>query len=97
MSLTIQQVEEIAVLARLDLTKKEKERFRDQLSAILDYAARLQALDTSNVPPTAQVTGLVGVMREDSVEAHLTQEQVLSNAPAAQDGFVVVPIVLEEN
>lgn len=97
MSLTIQQVEEIAALARLELTKKEKERFREQLSAILEYAETLQELDTSNVPPTAQVTGLVGVMREDVVEASLTQAQALANAPATQDGFVVVPVVLSDD
>jgi aspartyl-tRNA(Asn)/glutamyl-tRNA(Gln) amidotransferase subunit C len=97
MSLTLKQVEEIAGLARLDLSKQEKEHFRDQLSAILDYAEMLQQLDTSNVPPTAQVTGLVGVTREDVIEASLDQKEALANAPAAQDGFVVVPTVLEES
>jgi aspartyl-tRNA(Asn)/glutamyl-tRNA(Gln) amidotransferase subunit C len=96
MSLTVAQVEEIALLARLDLNKPEKEKFRAQLSAILDYAEMLQELDTSNVPPTAQVTGLVGVMRDDVVTGSLTQAQVLKNAPAHQEGFVTVPIVLED-
>lgn len=96
MSLTVAQVEEIALLARLDLTKQEKEKFRAQLSAILDYAEMLQELDTSNVPPTAQVTGLVGVLRDDVVTGSLTQAQVLKNAPAQQEGFVTVPIVLED-
>lgn len=97
MSLTLKQVEEIALLARLDLSKQEKERFRAQLSAILEYAEQLQQLDTGDVPPTAQVTGLVGVMRDDVIEASLTQDEALANAPAAQDGFVVVPTVLGES
>jgi aspartyl-tRNA(Asn)/glutamyl-tRNA(Gln) amidotransferase subunit C len=97
MSLTLKQVEEIAELARLDLSRGEKERFRDQLSAILDYAERLQQLDTSNVPPTAQVTGLVGVMREDVITASFTQDEALANAPQDQDGFFAVPTVLEES
>ncbi len=97
MSLTLKQVEEIAELARLDLSRGEKERFRDQLSAILDYAERLQQLDTSDVPPTAQVTGLVGVMREDVITASFTQDEALANAPRDQDGFFVVPTVLEES
>ncbi|MDQ4078035.1 MAG: Asp-tRNA(Asn)/Glu-tRNA(Gln) amidotransferase subunit GatC [Chloroflexota bacterium] len=96
MSLTLRQVEEIADLVRLDLTKQEKERFRDQLSAILDYAERLQQLDTSGVPPTANVTGLVGVMREDVIEASFTQAEALANAAETESGFVVVPAVLEE-
>ena len=97
MSLTLKQVEEIAELARLDLSRGEKERFRDQLSAILEYAERLQQLDTSDVPPTAQVTGLVGVMRDDVIEASFTQDEALANAPQDQDGFFVVPTVLEES
>ena len=96
MSLTVAQVEEIALLARLDLSKQEKEKFRAQLSAILDYAELLQELDASNVPPTAQVTGLTGVMREDEARPSLTQEQALKNAPAHQEGFVTVPVVLED-
>lgn len=96
MSLTLEQVSEIATLARLELTKQEKERFRQQLSAILDYAAMLQQLDTGNVPPTANVTGLVGVLRDDEIEPSLTQQQALANAPAHTGGFVVVPAVLEE-
>lgn len=95
MSLTLQQVEEIALLARLDLTRQEQERFREQLSAILDFAERLQALDTSGVPPTASVTGLVGVMRDDVIQASLTQAEALANAPAAAEGFFAVPAVLE--
>ncbi len=97
MSLTIKQVEDIAHLARLNLSKQEKERFREQLSAILDYAEKLQQADTSDVPPTAQVTGLQGVMRDDRIEPSLTQEEALSNAPVTHDGFVVVPAVLEES
>ncbi|OQY83083.1 MAG: hypothetical protein B6D40_07645, partial [Anaerolineae bacterium UTCFX3] len=52
MSLTLQEVEHIARLARLELTDEQKERYRVQLSTILDHIARLQALDTRDVPPT---------------------------------------------
>ncbi len=55
MTLSLNEVEHIAELARLALTDAEKERFREQLSAILDYAARLQAIDTSAIPPMASV------------------------------------------
>src|SRR5574338_1362313 len=53
MKLTREEVEHIAQLARLELTEEEKDRFREQLSDILAYAERLQALDTSHIPPTA--------------------------------------------
>lgn len=97
MSLTPEQVEEIAGLARLALTTEEKKRFGKQLSAILEYATMLDKLDTSGVPPTANVTGLEGVLREDRVEASLAQEEALANAPKQKDGFFVVPAVLDDN
>ena len=55
MSLTQAEVEHIAKLARLELTQEELARYREQLSAILDYAARLRELDTSQIPPTTSV------------------------------------------
>jgi len=95
MSLTIKQVEEIAELGRLILSEEEKVKFSDQLSAILDYAETIQELDTSGVPPTAQVTGLEGVMRDDVVKPSLTQEQFIMNAAESLDGFISVPAVLD--
>ena len=56
MSLTLEEVEHIAGLARLELTDEEKARYREQLSAILDHVAKLQQLDTSDVPPTSGVS-----------------------------------------
>jgi len=55
MSLSLQEVEHIAKLARLKLTDEQKARYREQLEAILDHVAKLQELDTQDVPPTASV------------------------------------------
>ncbi len=95
MSLKPQEVEHIAALARLDLSDEEKERFAGQLSAILDYAARLQALDTTGIPPTS--SGLPGrsVLRPDEARPGLDLEQLLQNAPQAQDRQFRVPPVLD--
>ena len=68
MKLTKQEVEHIANLARLELTEKEKEKFSTQLSSILDFVKKLQKVDLSKVEPTAQVTGLLNVTRQDAVE-----------------------------
>ncbi len=95
MSLTIQEVEHIAALARLDLTEGEKARFAGQLSAILDYAARLQALDTAGIPPTSSVLPAHNVLRPDVPRPGLTLEQLLQNAPQAQDRQFRVPPVLD--
>jgi len=95
MTLTLEQVEHIAHLARLELTAEEKVRFAGQLSAILDYAARLQALDTSGIPPTASVLPTRSVLRPDVVQPGLDQASLLSNAPDAEAGQFRVPPVLD--
>lgn len=95
MKLNREQVEHIADLARLALTEEEKALYQEQLSAILDYFERLQALDTGAISPTASVLPLRSVMREDAVEPSATREDILANAPAADEGCFEVPAVLE--
>ena len=95
MPLSLAEVEHVAELARLRLTEDEIALFRDQLSAILDYAAVLQQVDTSAVPPTATVLPLRNVMRADEPRPSLSQEDVLANAPDSSDGFFRVQAILE--
>jgi len=96
MSLTLQEVEHIAELARLALTDEEKAAYRQQLSAVLEYVARLQALDTTDIPPTSSVLPPQSPLRTDRVEPSLPRERLLENAPQAQDGQFRVPPVLGE-
>lgn len=96
MPLSFVEVEHVAELARLSLTDDEKALFRGQLSAILDYAAVLQGVDTSAIPPTATVLPLRNVMRDDLARPSLPQEDVLANAPDARDGFFVVAAILQK-
>ncbi len=101
MSLTLSEVEHIAELARLELTDKEKELFRQQLSEILDYAARLQAVDTSQilpaaVGPAASLLAPSSVLRPDVPAPSLELIEVLANAPQAEDDQFRVPPVLEQ-
>lgn len=95
MSLTQAEVEHIARLARLELSEEELERYREQLSAILDYAARLRELDTSHIPPTASVFSAGLALRDDEPAAGLGLEDVLGNAPQVEDNQFRVPPVLE--
>jgi aspartyl-tRNA(Asn)/glutamyl-tRNA(Gln) amidotransferase subunit C len=95
MLLTITQVEHIAELARLQLTDAEKALYRDQLSAILDYAAAIQQVDTSAIPPTATVLPLRNVMRGDVAVPAIILEDVLANAPDAAEGCFRVRTILE--
>lgn len=95
MTLTLEEVEHIADLARLRLTEEEKNRFRQQLSAILDYAASLQALDTSSIPPTFSVLPVRSRLRPDEPRPGLPREELLRNAPDVENGQFRVPPVLE--
>ncbi len=98
MPLTRAQVEHIAELAKLRLTPAEIEMMTAQLSAILDYAARLQELDTDAIAPTASVAPLQNVMRDDVVVPSLPRDEVLANAPDkdARGEFLRVRAILKE-
>ncbi len=93
--LSLAEVEHVAQLANLALTDEEQELFREQLSSILEYASRLQQVDTDAIPPTSTVLPVENVMRSDTVQPSLPQEDVLANAPATEDGCFRVPVVLE--
>jgi len=95
MSLTIEEVEHIAELARLQLTDEEKSRYREQLSAILEYAARLQAVDTSQISPTSTVLAERAALRPDVVAPGLSIEEALRNAPSVEQNQFRVPPVME--
>ncbi len=95
MSLTSEEVRQIANLARLKLTAEEEERYAEQLSAVLDYAARLGEVDTSKIPPTAYVLPLTAPLRNDEVVPCPPREKILSNAPSSDEGMFSVPPVLD--
>ena len=97
MTLTREDVEHVAWLARLQLTEEEITQFQDQLSAILEYAHMLEQVDLSDVPPTATVLPMRNVMREDEVRPSLPRDLVLANAPDTEEGYFRVPAVLEED
>jgi aspartyl-tRNA(Asn)/glutamyl-tRNA(Gln) amidotransferase subunit C len=89
--LTKAEVEHVALLARLDLSDEEKERYTTQLAKILEYAKILDELDTADVSPTAHVLPLQNVFRPDRVGPHLPAEDVVGNSPDEEDGFFKVP------
>ena len=95
MSLTRKEVEHIADLARLELSEVEKRKYQEQLSAILDYAARLQQLDTSGIPPTSSVLPQQSSLREDIPTPSLPRQETLANAPEQKDDQFRVPPVFE--
>jgi len=95
MAISREDVEHAAFLARLGLTDQEKETFQEQLSSILEHMRMINELDTSQIPPTAQVIPLINVMRDDEPRPSLAVEDVLANAPDREGNFFRVPHVLE--
>lgn len=95
MAISLPEVEIIAELAKLSFTDQEKVILQEQLSAILDYAATLQQVDTTNIPPMTSAIPLDNVMRPDEVALSLDSEDALYNAPEAEDNSFKVRAVLE--
>jgi aspartyl-tRNA(Asn)/glutamyl-tRNA(Gln) amidotransferase subunit C len=91
-----EEVAKVADLARLSLTDDELDHFTEQLGAVLEHARDVEALDVSDVEPTAHPYELTNVLRPDEVRPTLDRDQVLAQAPAAEDGQFRVPPVLGE-
>lgn len=96
MALSREEVLHIALLARVGLSEEDVAKFREQLSDVLDHFETLKALDTEGVEPTAYPLALESVMRSDEVRPSLPRDDVLANAPQAEDGAFRVRAVLEE-
>ncbi|MGH2582487.1 MAG: Asp-tRNA(Asn)/Glu-tRNA(Gln) amidotransferase subunit GatC [Anaerolineales bacterium] len=96
MPLSREDVEHIALLARLHLTEEEKERYREQISNILDHISRLQQVDTRDVLPMSSVVVERSRLREDEPGPAMSREDLLSNAPEVVDNQFRVPPVLGE-
>ena len=90
------QVRKVAKLARLDLTDAEVAEFAGQLSAILDYVARMNELNTEGVEPLAHCLPISNVFRDDTIKESLGTEKTLANAPQRDGSFFKVPKILEE-
>jgi aspartyl-tRNA(Asn)/glutamyl-tRNA(Gln) amidotransferase subunit C len=95
MTITRAEVHHVARLARLGLSDDEMDRLAAELDHILDAMQALRQLDTSAIPPTAQVIPLRNIMRDDAVRPSWPLEDILRNAPATRDGQFLVPPVLD--
>lgn len=88
-------IRKLGQLARIGLSEAEVKKLVPEIEAILEYVAKLQQVDTKNVKPTNQVTGLTDVWRADEGwKQQWSREELLKNAPRTQDGYVKVPKVL---
>lgn len=95
MTITRAEVQHVARLARLGLSEGEMDRLAAELDHILEAMQALRQLDTSAIPPTAQVIPLRNVMRDDEVRPSWPIDEILRNAPATREGQFLVPPVLD--
>ncbi len=95
MKISKEEVEHVALLARLRFDESEKERLTTQLNSILEYMDQLKELDTTRVEPTFHAVARRNVYRKDVVLPSFPQDRALSNAPDGDRGFFRVPKIIE--
>ncbi|MBI5966603.1 MAG: Asp-tRNA(Asn)/Glu-tRNA(Gln) amidotransferase subunit GatC [Deltaproteobacteria bacterium] len=95
MKITKEEVEHVALLARLKFREIEQERFTTQLNSILEYMDKLRELDTTKVEPTFHAVARTNVFREDSLKPSIPRDLSLKNAPDGDRGFFRVPKIIE--
>jgi aspartyl-tRNA(Asn)/glutamyl-tRNA(Gln) amidotransferase subunit C len=95
MKITREQVEQVALLARLELAPAEIDTFTGQMDAILAYVDKLNELDTSGIVPTAHAVPMENAFRSDEVRPSIGLENALGNAPGRVEDFFRVPKVIE--
>lgn len=88
-------IKHVAKLANLPLTQDEENKLEKQLQETLTYVEKLNEVDTTNTPPTSQVTGLENITRDDETSISLSQEEALSNTKSKHDGFFKTKAILE--
>ena len=93
--LSLAQIQQVASLARLELSQAEQQRLTGQLNDILEQFARLQELDTVGIPPTSHSFDLKNVLRPDVAGPSLPREAATANAPEKRDGNFIVPQIVD--
>lgn len=93
--ITIQEVEHVSNLARLEFSEEEKKRLSEQLRRILDYIDQLNELNTTNVAPTSHVIPVKNVLRPDEIKPSLSRDEALANAPSNVNNLFEVPKIVE--
>jgi aspartyl-tRNA(Asn)/glutamyl-tRNA(Gln) amidotransferase subunit C len=95
MEITVEVVEKVARLARLELGADEKKLFAGQMAAILGYVEKLKELNTDGILPTSHAVPMENAFREDLTRPAIGVELALANAPDRVESFFRVPKVIE--
>lgn len=95
MKLTREEIQRVAILARLRLTSEDEERLTEQLDSILQYVGKLNQLDTSGIEPFTHIVDMANPMREDAITNEANADALLANAPEQENHFFRVPKIIE--
>ena len=88
MKIDKKQIEHLGLLARVGMTKDEKKKYSGQISSILDYVEKLNQVDTDDVKPISQITGLEDVWREDEVHGFEQDVNLIEMAPESDNDMI---------
>ncbi|MCI9048681.1 MAG: Asp-tRNA(Asn)/Glu-tRNA(Gln) amidotransferase subunit GatC [Hungatella sp.] len=94
-SITDETMEYVGILAKLELTKEEKEQAKKDMGKMLDYIDKLNELDTAGAEPMSHVFSMNNVFRQDVVTNGDGREDMLRNAPEQKEGAFKVPKTVE--
>ena len=94
MSINKDQIKYVAKLARINLTEEKLDQFTEQMDHILNYMETLNTLDTADTPASCHVLDIKNVFRKDELLPSLSNEEVLQNAPAKENGHFKVPKII---
>ena len=94
--ITADDVRKVAELARLALPEEKSATYTGQLERILDYVAHLEAVDTTDIPPTTRAVEVVNVTRADQISPTPVREELLNLAPQREGNFFRVPKILAD-
>jgi len=89
------EVKKVSILAKLNLSKSEVDRFTPQLIEILNYISQLSQVDTSNVPPISQISDLKNIFRTDNPAPSLSQKSALSQSDSTYKNFFITAAVID--
>lgn len=95
--LTKDDILHVAKLAKLEITDAEVKKYTDQLSTVIDYFSELSELDTKDIEPTSQTTGLENIFRQDEVKPEncLSRDAAVSGTDKIFNGYFKVKAILE--
>ena len=93
--ITLDEVKKVAKLSRLKITEEEAQKFSEQLNSILEYASKINELDTDNIQSTSHSIPMKNVLRSDELRQSYPREKMLKNVPLQENGFYKVPKIIE--